>query len=423
MSNWLAFFIGIVAGILFGIISARKNYESCRDQLEKLEADIQARKEKLAQAEKEIDDVGRQLEEVSGEVAEAEAAARTAARDEAISDEPSTEAPSPASEDASDMSVGATEEAAAIAGPVAEVVSKASTSGPASTSAEPVAADVSTNVGAIAEAASETTGAAVSEVEASTEAVTEAAGEVAAEAETTTEAATKAVAEPVSEMATTAASAASAATRGEEALEAFAESGSETAGEMATDAATAVEATAEAAGETVAETAAPAATVPAAMAAARSADVIDVHVTECPQKLARIKGIGRVYEDRLYQAGIGTFWQVATASTEELATIFGIKDFQGVDLAAIKQGARKLAEETDTAGLTWNGHAPDDMEHLPGIGKTYEGRLYDAGVCTWAKMAALTVEELAKILRAPKWNQPDYAAWIAYAKERLEKSA
>ncbi len=150
-------------------------------------------------------------------------------------------------------------------------------------------------------------------------------------------------------------------------------------------------------------------------------EVVDVsgQVTECPQKLARIKGIGRVYEDKLYQAGIGTFWQVATASADELATIFGLKDFQAVDFESIQQSARALAEETDTMGLMWNGHQPDDLEHLPGIGKTYEGRLYDAGVCTWEKLAAMTPEELAAIAKAPEWNQPDYEAWIAYAKQQL----
>ena len=142
-------------------------------------------------------------------------------------------------------------------------------------------------------------------------------------------------------------------------------------------------------------------------------------ISHCPQKLARIKGIGRVYEDKLYQAGIGTFWQVATTGDIELGNILGIKDFQAVDLSAIKQAAMQLAEVTDTAGNVWSGENPDDLESLPGIGKTYETRLYDAGVCTWKKLASLTAKELASILKAPQWNQPDYEAWIAFAKERL----
>ncbi len=143
------------------------------------------------------------------------------------------------------------------------------------------------------------------------------------------------------------------------------------------------------------------------------------NITQCPQKLARIKGIGRVYEDKLYQIGIGTFWQVATASVQLLSDTFGIKEFQAVNLEAIQRFAREWAEKTGTEGKLWNGNQPDDLETLPGIGKTYEGRLYDAGICTWAKLAQLSPDELAAILKAPSWNQPDYAAWIAYAKAQI----
>ncbi len=146
-------------------------------------------------------------------------------------------------------------------------------------------------------------------------------------------------------------------------------------------------------------------------------------ISRCPQKLARIRGIGRVYEDKLYQAGIGTFWQVATASNEKLAAIFGIQDFQAVDLDAIRADARRLAEESNTVGQVWSGEAPDDFESLPGIGKTYEARLYDAGVCTFEKLAAMSEEEVAAIVKAPKWNQPDYAAWIAFAQAQVQKNA
>ncbi len=158
---------------------------------------------------------------------------------------------------------------------------------------------------------------------------------------------------------------------------------------------------------------------PATRMSSDFAQAIDEVITECPQKLARIKGIGRVYEEKLYQAGIGSFWQVVEAGNELLAQIFDLKDFQAVDLDAIRQYAMEWAEKTNTKGWRWNGRRPDDLENLPGIGKTYEGRLYDAGVCTWAALAALSPEELAAILKAPEWNQPDYAAWIAYAKAQL----
>jgi predicted flap endonuclease-1-like 5' DNA nuclease len=139
----------------------------------------------------------------------------------------------------------------------------------------------------------------------------------------------------------------------------------------------------------------------------------------CPQKLARIHGIGRVFEDRLYEAGIGTFWQVATTPVRDLAAILGIKDFQAVDVEGIREEARRLAEETDSVGEVWSGRKPDDFEMLPGMGKTYETRLYEAGICTWEQLASMHPEELAAIVQAPAWNQPDYALWIQLARQHL----
>ncbi|MCX6033209.1 MAG: helix-hairpin-helix domain-containing protein [Chloroflexi bacterium] len=143
------------------------------------------------------------------------------------------------------------------------------------------------------------------------------------------------------------------------------------------------------------------------------------HVSSCPQDLSKLHGIGTVYEQKLYAAGIGTFWQLSQADATNLAGILGIKDFQKVDLAEIKAAAQKMAEETDTVGLSWDGSQPDDFEPLGGIGEVYEGRLYDAGICTYRALAATTVERLAEICKAPAWRMPDYAGWIAQAKVRL----
>ncbi len=338
MSNWLVFLIGIIGGIFFGIISARKNYESCQDQLKKLEVDIQAHKDKLAQTEEEIDETEHHLNEISQEVADAKDATSKISSPEEKAAVMMTKA-------RGDVAAEVTEET-----PIAE-----------ETPLEAPAVEVTAPE--IPEART---------VEVTTPEIPEA---------------------PAAEVTTPE----------------FPEAGTAE----------------EASGEAVTKAEAPA--TPAAATASRSDGVIDdgetESIAECPQKLARIKGVGRVYEDRLYKAGIGTFWQVTMSTEEELASIFGLKDFQGVDLAAIQQFARQLAEDTGTTGLTWNGHEPDDMENLPGIGKIYEGRLYDAGVCTWEKLAALTPEALAAIVKAPKWNQPDYEAWIAYAKEHLAGNA
>ncbi len=138
--------------------------------------------------------------------------------------------------------------------------------------------------------------------------------------------------------------------------------------------------------------------------------------TSCPQPLSKIRGIGPVYEQKLYAAGIGAFWQLAQADEADLARILDVEDFQKVSLAEIKAAAQTMAEETDTVGRTWDGSQPDDFEPLGGIGKVYEGRLYDAGICTYAALANATVEQLAEICKAPAWRTPNFASWIAQAK-------
>jgi len=75
----------------------------------------------------------------------------------------------------------------------------------------------------------------------------------------------------------------------------------------------------------------------------------------------------------------------------------------------------RLAVESNSLGRAWDGSPPDDFDGLPGIGEVYERRLYEAGICTYAALAAATPERLAEICKAPPMRTPDYAAWIATA--------
>lgn len=140
-------------------------------------------------------------------------------------------------------------------------------------------------------------------------------------------------------------------------------------------------------------------------------------VFPCPQDLSSVTGIGSVFEERLYAAGIGSYWELAELPADELATILDAQPFQNIDLDAIKAAAMQRAAETDSLGRGWDGTAPDDFEPLAGIGEVYERRLYEAGICTFEAMAAATPERLAEICKAPAMRTPDYAAWIATAAE------
>ncbi len=139
----------------------------------------------------------------------------------------------------------------------------------------------------------------------------------------------------------------------------------------------------------------------------------------CPQDLSRVQGIGDVYEQRLYAAGIGTYWELASTSEADLRSIMDVKDFQDIDLAAIRQAASNLAEETGSFGRAWDGSEPDDLASMEGIGEVFERRLYEAGICTFAAIAASTPERLAEIVQAPAWQRIDFDAWIERARERI----
>lgn len=143
---------------------------------------------------------------------------------------------------------------------------------------------------------------------------------------------------------------------------------------------------------------------------AKSAEVV-----ACPQDLSAVDGIGSVYEDRLYAAGIGSYWSLAGLTDDALAAILEAR--AGVDLEAIKSSAMKLAIETNSQGRTWSGTPPDNFEALVGIGELYERRLYSAGICTYEALAATSPERLAEICQAPAMQMPDYAAWVTTATE------
>lgn len=136
----------------------------------------------------------------------------------------------------------------------------------------------------------------------------------------------------------------------------------------------------------------------------------------CPQDLSRVRGIGSILETRLYAAGIGTFWELAGLSDEELARVLDADSAHGVSLSDIKASARHLATSTGTAGLAWDGTPPDDLEVLAGIGQVYERRLVEGGICTYRALATATEEELDTIIRPQGTTRPDYASWIAQAK-------
>lgn len=156
--------------------------------------------------------------------------------------------------------------------------------------------------------------------------------------------------------------------------------------------------------------------------AAISAKRFPVVSADC-QKLAVINGIGEIFEQRLYNAGIGSYWEVANMTNSQFQQMLRLSDWQmtAVDLDGIRAQAMQLAQGTDTIGMLWEGETPDDFERIDGIGKMFELRLYTAGIRTYAALAASSVDELKRIL-GPMVLQPDVQQWIVDA-GRLQAAA
>ena len=143
--------------------------------------------------------------------------------------------------------------------------------------------------------------------------------------------------------------------------------------------------------------------------------------TQCPQHLSDVQGIGPVFETRLYEAGVGSYWELSQLSDGSLAEVLELDDRQRdqFDFAATRSDAIRLAEETRSVGRKWTGELPDDLEPLEGIGPVIEKRLYDAGICTYKALAAANLEHLVELCPPAKFRGANHAHWIEQARQRL----
>lgn len=66
--------------------------------------------------------------------------------------------------------------------------------------------------------------------------------------------------------------------------------------------------------------------------------------------------------------------------------------------------------------------APDDLTVIRGIGPVYARRLQEAGVRTYADMAAQTPEKVAQIVGLRDWQAASPVEWIAAAQSLAEAS-
>lgn len=121
--------------------------------------------------------------------------------------------------------------------------------------------------------------------------------------------------------------------------------------------------------------------------------------------LVDINGIGPVYEKRLNEAGIQTFAELAALTPERVRAIINPESWQHIDPEAWINEARLLLRRAN----------PDPLIDINGIGPVYQDKLFDAGIYTFAQVAAMTPEQLAAIIQPEEWQGVEFDRWIAEA--------
>ncbi len=133
-----------------------------------------------------------------------------------------------------------------------------------------------------------------------------------------------------------------------------------------------------------------------------------------PDNLTAIRGIGDLHERRLYQVGIFTWDQLSRVDAETLQQI--THALPGSDTRAWTEQARELAQANHRIGAIYDGPLPEDLTRINGVDQVYEDELYAAGIFTYRQLAECAPDELARIIPARLAGEElDFASWVAQA--------
>jgi predicted flap endonuclease-1-like 5' DNA nuclease len=163
---------------------------------------------------------------------------------------------------------------------------------------------------------------------------------------------------------------------------------------------------------------APVSTPPPAVSPARQRWFNNPELTnrtqEYPDDLSKIKGIGDVYKQRLYRAGIYTWKQIAEADSETLRRATSAYPSSNVEEWLTQ--AEKLMAKHGRQEAVYHGPQPDDMTRILGIGPVSAAVLYRAGICTYEQLATTAIAELEALFPvAVAGDLPDFGQWITRA--------
>ncbi len=199
-------------------------------------------------------------------------------------------------------------------------------------------------------------------------------------------------------------------------------------------------------------------------------------------RLIDINGIGPVYQEKLYAAGVDTFDDLAAMTPEQVQAIIQPEKWQDIDAAAWIAEARRRAgekaalpdsdrvagtlasvvrvgdenaplrhqlatgaapaETPDLAGLrAENSRLAEELARLRAelaqaraavhdplidinwIGPVYEHKLFAAGVRTFAQLGEMTPAQVRAIIQPQPWQEFEPEKWIAEARQRAGLAA
>lgn len=147
-----------------------------------------------------------------------------------------------------------------------------------------------------------------------------------------------------------------------------------------------------------------------------AASTAAAHNENRPDDLSEIRGIGEVYRERLYRAGIMTWHQLAGSDPESLRQ--ATRALPGSDAESWITQAAELARQRGRIGATYSGPIPDALTRIEGIDQVFEAELYRHGIFTYDSLAATTPERLGQIISVEAvGDSSHFDDWIRGARD------
>lgn len=126
------------------------------------------------------------------------------------------------------------------------------------------------------------------------------------------------------------------------------------------------------------------------------------------------------------------YWQKSTAADEGALDLLDahararakIRDLQATATASLPKSepaSEEVEEPAPAAQVTVAPPAvPDDLTQIKGIGPVYAQRLQEAGLATYAALAAASPQQVADVVGRKSWQAADPADWIAAAAQMAD---